>query len=111
MRHEFSEFCGGGVETLMLKQSLDNQLACLLRVGDARKQDFLLFPKVWHCGAGEEGQEGGGSCARVRAPRAIAEVPRRDEGGMMVMGEGDEAGCRFIPSSVPAPDSRTIRPR
>jgi hypothetical protein len=97
IRDEFSELCCGGVEALMLEQGLDNQFACLFRVGDAWKQEFLLFAKVWHCGASEEGQEGGRSCGRARAARAIAEAPRRDERGMMVMREGDESWMPFHP--------------
>ena len=79
----------------MLKEGLDNQLARLLDVRDARKQPLLFFAKVWHRGVGEEGQERRGCSDGVLRLCAATQAPRRDQGVLMLVGKRDQ---RSMPS-------------
>jgi hypothetical protein len=79
----------------VLKEGLDNQLARLLGVRDARKQPLLFFAKVWHRGVGEEGQERRRCSSGVLRVCAATQAPRGDQGVMMLVGERDQ---RSMPS-------------
>ena len=54
LRDETSELRCARVQALMLKEGLDNQLACRLDGGDVRKEQFLFFAKVRYGGGNEE---------------------------------------------------------
>ena len=92
---ELSERGRSCVQALMLEEGLDNQLARLFGVGDARKQQFLLLAKVWHHGRSEKNQERRDRRHGVRRVRATAEAPGRDQGFMVVMRERDQRPMPF----------------
>jgi hypothetical protein len=79
----------------VLKEGLDNQLARLLAVGDARKQPLLFFAKVWHRGLGEEGQERRRCSSGLLRVCAATQAPRGDQGVLMLVGKRDQ---RSMPS-------------